>query len=188
MHSYELVKSNWLSPVSSPATITDNQSSQPCAVIVNGFSKALLISHASNQPPTDWLVQRKCADGALVVQGGRRVTAHVFEHKSRLTPGEWFKAKQQLQGMCLNVRAILAVVGHQAPDTYVLHVSFTEEAMGSGPEPADIVLKKALVGSGKPLLDISDWTAGEATIEGVGTARVLKIRRDTATNLGRCEI
>jgi hypothetical protein len=176
--AFEAVKSNWASVVDSPVAVTDNQSSKYAAVLVSGFSKGILIAHASNNTPIAWTRQKKCADGAVVEKSGGKIIAHIFEHKSKLTPEEWFKAKGQFEGMCLNVKAVLGVVGSDQPHGFVLYLSYTEEAMNNKSDPADMVLRKALTGSTRPILDVTDWKVGEVDVPAIGTFKVVKVARD----------
>jgi hypothetical protein len=131
------------------------------------------------QEPIDWLKNRKCADGAiLVADDDGHVTAHLVELKSKLKAGDWASVKAQLEGLLHNVHALCAITGSPPPSSVRAYVAFKLDAISSD-KMASPVLYKAPLGTkhAQPYSTV-DWEAGEISLLGKDAIPLIKIQRD----------
>lgn len=141
----------------------------------------ILFNHLDDQPPLKWARNKKCADAALIVESEGGVDIHIVELKSKLTVGEWSKARLQFEGMIFNARALVSVIEVQNVKSITCHISYVRDAINPS-ETDDPVLLKLPLGELGGLGGAGDWFSGRVRIDGLPEMNLFKWQRDVTTN------
>ena len=175
---YEKFNSDWIKWESGDFSIEEKQAGGEAVVKFENKDKVLCLRHLDNKPPLKWSANRQCADAAIFKSVDGSLFLHVVEIKSKVTPGEWIKAKRQCEGMIANAISVLAVGGLDRPEAVVIHVSFATDSTRI--KVIDPILIKVPLGSSSPIGDVSDWEKCITTLFGYEAVEVRKIQRDDA--------
>lgn len=130
---------------------------------------------------TKWIIESKCADGAIIEFKNDGVHIHIVELKSKLDTQKWDHAKKQILGMFLHVSALLGAIGIERFKSVTAYVAYKEEAITAFLQTNTIALKRR-VGAGKPLVSGADWRAGTIALCDLEHVKVVNIQRGADGN------
>jgi hypothetical protein len=130
--------------------------------------------------PVSWLNERRCADAIVLEFFNESPVLHLVELKSKMTPKEWQKTKQQLRGAYHNALAVGGVLHLQGFSAIKTHVAYREDSVSPEGATAPSTLKLGLV---QRLPDnVGDWIARRLVIDGIAAISLNLILRDAAGN------
>lgn len=132
------------------------------------------------EKPVRWLAAQKCADAIIFEFVGDKPVLHLVELKSRMTPGEWQKVKEQLSGAYHNALAVGGVLELPGFSAIRAHVACREDRVSAETTASPSTLK---LGLGQRIPDgAADWIARRFTLDGIVNVPLSVIFRDTDGN------
>lgn len=144
-------------------------------------SAFLAFQAVDDRPPTRWIKEKKCADGAFILFGDDETHLHIVEMKSGLRLKDWQHVRLQFKGMLLNAYAIKGLIDLDGYSKVTCYIAYSRDLL-SPATPTTPVLRKFQLGTNKPLADIGDWLSGTIQLEKNITADIIKIKRDANGN------
>lgn len=136
--------------------------------------------HGDARPPIKWLVQLKCADGAVLRQVGASTVVHLVELKSKLTPSELLKCGEQFFGGYTNALAICGVLEVAKPQAVTCVIGYKKDAV-SPSVAANSSLAKVVPGNPLSVL-IGNWALGKIDVPNVGECPLVTVQLDEVAN------
>lgn len=164
-------------------TATDGRGKGAGVIEIRTINHCLSIRLPKN--PVRWLQLQKCGDAAIFEFENNNIHLHIVELKSKITIGEWEKAKDQALGAYLNSLAIKTLLEIAEFSSITLHIAYDEDAISAIGTTAPSSMKigigaKHTVGTPSAY---TEWTSQAVNIPGIGVNIPLRfIVRDPSGN------
>jgi hypothetical protein len=116
---------------------------------------------ASSSAPLIWsLLQRKCADGAVVTFDQQGAHLHIVELKGKLTAKTWARVLEQYEGMFLTSVAVARLLEIRDFASVTCYIAGSEDSIsGTSTATAAPALIKTPVGKAQSFGGLEAWTS-----------------------------